>query len=55
MNNTFVEYAKGKLFVIPTTVFVDSQGNVIGEIIESVYSKEQYIDIIKKLLNSRKT
>lgn len=49
-DSTFVEYATGKLFVIPTTVFVDSKGNVIGEIIESVCSKEEYIDIIKNIL-----
>lgn len=54
-DSTFVEYAKGKLFVIPTTVFVDNQGNVIGEIIESAYSKEEYIDIIKKILNNDTT
>lgn len=51
-DSTFVEYATGKLFVIPTTVFVDSKGNVIGEIIESVYSKEEYIDIIKNILTN---
>lgn len=54
-DSTFVEYAKGKLFVIPTTVFVDNQGKVIGEIIESAYSKEEYIDIIKKILNNDTT
>lgn len=51
-DNTFVEYAKGKLFLIPTTVFVDNQGNVIGEIIESAYSKQEFIDVINKLLNN---
>ncbi|MGL5313267.1 MAG: TlpA disulfide reductase family protein [Peptostreptococcaceae bacterium] len=51
-DSTFVEYATGKLFTIPTTVFVDSQGNVIGEIIESACSKEEYIDIIKNILHN---
>lgn len=54
-DSTFVQYATGKLFVIPTTVFVDSQGNVIGEIIESACSKEEYIDIIKRILNNDTT
>ncbi|EDT75924.1 TlpA family protein disulfide reductase [Clostridium butyricum] len=54
-DSTFVEYAKGKLFVIPTTIFVDNQGRVIGEIIESAYSKEDYIEIIKKILNNDTT
>ncbi len=54
-DSTFVEYAKGKLFVIPTTVFVDNKGNVIGEMIESAYSKEQFVDIIKKILNKDTT
>lgn len=31
-------------------MFVDNKGNVIGEIIESVCSKEEYIDIIKNIL-----
>ncbi|MGL5415535.1 MAG: TlpA disulfide reductase family protein [Clostridium sp.] len=54
-DNTFVEYARGKLFVTPTTVFVDSKGDVIGEVLESAYSKETYIDIIKKILNNEKS
>ncbi|MGL5695334.1 MAG: TlpA disulfide reductase family protein [Peptostreptococcaceae bacterium] len=50
-DSLFVEYATGKLFTIPTTVFVDSSGNVIGKIIESACSKEEYIDIIKSILD----
>ncbi len=49
-DSTFVEYVTGKLFVIPTTVFVDKQGHVIGEMIESACSKEEYINIIKDIL-----
>lgn len=51
-DSTFVDYAKGKLFIIPTTVFVDNQGNIIGEMIESACSKEEFIDIINKILNN---
>lgn len=51
-DSTFVEYATGKLFVIPTTVFADREGNIIGEIIESVCSKEEYINIIKNILTN---
>lgn len=54
-DSIFVEYAKGKLFVIPTTVFVDNQGKVIGEIIESAHSKEEYVKIIKKILDNDKS
>lgn len=49
-DSTFVEYVTCKLFVIPTTVFVDNQGHVIGEMIESACSKEEYINIIKDIL-----
>lgn len=51
-DDLFVEYATGKLFVTPTTVFVDHQGNVIGEVIESARSKAEYLEIIAKILNN---
>ncbi|MGL5382926.1 MAG: TlpA disulfide reductase family protein [Culicoidibacterales bacterium] len=51
-DDLFVEYATGKLFVTPTTVFVDHQGNVIGEVIESALSKAEYLEIITKILNN---
>lgn len=48
----FVNYFTGKLFFIPTTIIVDDKGNVIRDIIESAYSKDEYIEIIKKVLDN---
>lgn len=52
LDTGFKEYISDKVFLIPTSIFVDSKGNVIGDIIESAYAKEEYIKIIKELLNN---
>lgn len=41
-----------KVFNIPTTVFVNSEGKVISEMIESAYTKEQYKQFIKQIVEN---
>lgn len=53
LDDKFKASTTGAVFLIPTTIFVDSKGNIIGDIIETVYSKEQYITIIKEILNNK--
>ncbi|NFO03416.1 TlpA family protein disulfide reductase [Clostridium botulinum] len=52
LDSKFKACTTGAVFLIPTTIFVDRQGNVIGDIIETAYSKEEYIKIIKEILNN---
>lgn len=55
VDSELVKYITGKLFVIPTTLFVDNKGNIIGDIIESACSKEEFVAIIKNILNDDTT
>lgn len=41
-----------KVFNIPTTVFVNSEGKVISEMIESAYTKEEYKQFIKQIVEN---
>lgn len=50
LDDKFKACTTGAVFLIPTTIFVNSKGNIIGEIIETAYSKEQYTTIIQELL-----
>lgn len=42
-----------KVFNIPTTVFVNREGKVISEMIESAYTKEQYKQFIKQIVENK--
>lgn len=52
LDSKFKSCTTGAVFLIPTTIFVDSKGKIIGEIIETAYSKEEYITIIQELLKN---
>jgi len=39
-----------QIYAFPTTIFVDSEGNIIGDIVMGARSKDQWISIIDQLL-----
>ena len=42
-----------KVFNIPTTVFVNREGKVISEMLESAYTKEEYKQFIKQIVENK--
>lgn len=50
LDQKFKECTTGKIFFVPTTIFVDHEGKVIGDLIESAYSKNEYVQIINQML-----
>lgn len=43
---TFRESISNKVFIVPTTVIVNQKGEVISEVVEEAYTKEQYKKMI---------
>ncbi|MGL5414902.1 MAG: TlpA family protein disulfide reductase [Clostridium sp.] len=54
LDNDLKEDIKDKVFLIPTTIFVDRNGTVVREIIEAANSKSEYVEIIEAILNGNK-
>ena len=53
LDDKFKASTTGAVFLIPTTIFVDSKGTIIGNIIETAYSKEEYTIIIQEYLKNK--
>lgn len=51
LDQKFKACTTGKIFFVPSTIFVNHEGNVIGDVIESAYSKTEYVQIIKQMLS----
>ncbi|MGL4451796.1 MAG: TlpA family protein disulfide reductase [Sarcina sp.] len=51
LDDNLKEEIKDKVFFVPTTIFVDKNGKVIGNIIENACSKAEYIEKIEEILN----
>lgn len=50
LDNKLKAYLQDKIVLVPTTVFVDNKGQVIGDTIEKVCIKEEYIHEINNIL-----
>ena len=52
LNRELKDYLTDKVFLVPTTFFVDNKGNVIGDVIENVCTKEQLEERIVQIKNT---
>lgn len=50
LDNKLKTYLQDKVVLVPITVFVDNKGEVIGDAIENVCTKEEYVYEINKIL-----